>query len=411
MIQKHSFRYVLVFSSIFLIHLIAFVLIKDHGLMMDEHHNYRQIMRFATGDFRIDPDLTVVPGYHLFMSVFPRLFGVDWEMYYLYVPLARGTSLFFSLATVPLFYAAARRLDQQSALIKTLQYSVFPLLSVYFFLIYTDAFSILFIILTLLFLLKHRYPASGLAASVSVMIRQNNIVWLIFFCLLAYLHRWGNRVDRHTITEHMKRTSTYGIGILFFVVFLILNKGLVAGSQSRQYVQFTLTKPQDVFLALFLYSVLFLPSIVPALKGSIRTVWKYKYWAMLAPLAYPLYYVYMVNDHPMNQGTFFLHNLWAVVFSANPVMKFLLFVINLCAVVALLSVRMYRSYYYLLYPFAILFLWPIGFIEHRYTIIPFTLYLLFRKTGSTTSEMVQLFFFFILSVYFYFGMFTWRFFP
>ena len=190
-----------ILSAIIATHLLFFFLIRDHGMMMDEHYHYRQIVRFIGGDFTPDPELPMIPGYHYVISGIGKIFNLLEHSYYGAVSYFRFISLIISLGIIPVFYLVARIKDEKSAIIRTLQFSFFPLVSPFFFLIYTDLPSLLLMLGAFYLMLKKRMFWGVILASFNIYLRQNNIIWLMFFYVYFYVRENGYKWD----TEKVKR--------------------------------------------------------------------------------------------------------------------------------------------------------------------------------------------------------------
>jgi hypothetical protein len=59
----------------------------------------------------------------------------------------------------------------------------------------------------------------------------------------------------------------------------------------------------------------------------------------------------------------------------------------LLALLTIFSTKFRRPLYYLMYPFALLFVLPSWLIEPRYYIIPFYFYLLFKEESSNPTKI------------------------
>src|SRR3990167_10851126 len=105
-------RDLLILVGIICVHFLFFFLIRDHGMMMDEHYHYRQIVRFIGGDFTPDPELPMIPGYHYVISGIGKIFNLLEHSYYGAVSYFRFISLIISLGIIPVFYLVARIKDE-----------------------------------------------------------------------------------------------------------------------------------------------------------------------------------------------------------------------------------------------------------------------------------------------------------
>ena len=177
--KKHaSFLFILL---LLFIYTFAFLLIKDKSLFVDEYQHYASIKEIANLNIGKDTFLRNAnfPGYFLTIGL------LDFAFKNSSVFFSRFISAIFSFLSVLVFYFVAKELNPNFKKIKTLEYFFLPILFIFFFLIYTDVFSLLLLLLSFYFLLKKHYTFSGLIGFLSIIVRQNNVIWLLFFC--AYL--------------------------------------------------------------------------------------------------------------------------------------------------------------------------------------------------------------------------------
>ena len=73
-------------------------------------------------------------------------------------------------------------------------------------------------------------------------------------------------------------------------------------------------------------------------------------------------------------------------------------------VLSLAVTPLVRPQYLLLYPFTVLFLVPSWLVEQRYTLIPFTLFLLMRRPASAPVELATWLWMLPFTAYFLWGI-------
>ncbi len=407
MLRNSATGHLLVFSGIFLIHLAVFVLIKDHGLMMDEHYHYAQIQRFLHSDFRLDPELPMSPGYHAIIAGVSRTLGMDQIPYYVAVPYIRGVSWLLSMMTIVFFFLCARLTDRSHALVKTAQYSVFPILLPFFPLLYTDLAALAVILCSFWLLLSRRWILSGLVASASILLRQNTIVWCAGFATMAYVMQHGYDLRRRYLNQYVQ----HGVGFLTapIVFFFLIWKFGGVSSGGQTHVSPTVVIPKNLFLMLFLYFFFFLPVLVAQGKKGISFLRSLRLWhlVLLAGAYIPFHLTFFI-EHPYNYGSFFIHNAIMEYFTAHWTRSLLFFVLMIVSLVSVAVTRLIQPAYYLLYPWTVLFFLPLWFIEQRYTMIPFALYLLLRRHEGRWTEYGFILWNGLLSAAIYWGMHQWR---
>lgn len=377
--------------------------------MMDEHLHYRQIQSFLHGDWTIDWELPMVAGYHFVLASIGKILQFDKIPFYEAVAYFRTISFIFALLTIPVFYLIAASVNKSSAMIKTLQFSFFPLIFPYFPLLYTDLFSLLLVLLAVLAFYRKYYFFSAVMFGASVLVRQNNLFWAMFFNALIYLEDYGPKVNLKNISKHVRKTIVFIIPLLVFLTYLLFNRRLAHGDGT---LVFATISWSNIFLINFYFVVLFVPLILNRLKDIFKFFWKYKLYFLPVVAAFPLFSMLITNTHPVNYnfGTFFIHNNIANFFINTFVNKIYLYIIAVFSMTTLFIFKLEDKKYYLLYPFTIAFLLPLWMIEGRYYIIPLVLFLLFRKSLDSWLEYLLLMWFVLISLYFYWGIFNWKFF-
>ena len=362
----------------------SFLLIKDNKLIVDETDHYPQIKRFINRDFTLDPELTTIPGYHLILALFASLLSLS------STSSIRFLSLLFSMFSVLTFFLFAKRIHPDSSLIKTLHYCFFPILFPFFFLIYTDVFSLLLILLSSYTLLRRRYYLAGTIGTLSILVRQNNVVWVVFLCMFNYLEEYGYRLNIETLKRWMKHCSFFLIGLVMFGIFLILNRGIAIGA-GMMHPSFSFHLG-NIYFMLFLFFFLFLPlniSNLPKISLLLKRNWRI---AIGVVCAFFIYMFTFVIDHPFNLqwADYFLRNRVLLFFSSTTLLKVLFFLPIAYSVLSIIVTKLWHKPFYLIYPFTFLYLIPSWLIEQRYYLIPFTLFILFREERSKLVEYLSL---------------------
>lgn len=399
-----------VFGLILAVHSLAFFLISSHGLIVDERFHYAQIYRFMHGDYSLDPALPMLPGYHLVLSGMGRMLGIGQMPYYQGVPSIRFLSFLFHLASIGVFYAIAIKINKQSSLIKTAQFSIFPLFFPFFPLLYTDLFSNLFLLVILWLILQRRFYWGGLVAGISLFIRQNNLIWLVFFNVLLYVQTNGYRCNRQHLIDHLKQSVTFFIGPMILAIYLLFNRSVVVGQETQSYFSGAPIHINNAIMILGYYAVLFLPLILSSGKEMASFCRKKKIYGVFVPFVFLLVFALFQNDHPLNGNPFFIHNALAMFAVETITTRLLLLVLVVLSLLSLAVVKLEDRSYRLFYLFSFLFLLPLWLMDLRYYVAPFTLFLLFRKARSNRVEYALLTFFLVLSVYFFYGVWSWHFF-
>ena len=167
----------------------------------DEFIHYAQIERYVEGDYSTDSGGAMLGGFHASAMIFARLIeGSTKEDIRLFVLLISG-------ATILLFSSLVRSFQPQASTMRTLQFVFFPLLFPFWFLIYTDVYALMWLLLALLALTRDRVHVSGILMIVSLLVRQTYIVWL------AMLGLWTVTVNSAApLRQLVTRGASFGIG-------------------------------------------------------------------------------------------------------------------------------------------------------------------------------------------------------
>lgn len=367
------------------ISLISFLLIKDKYLLVDEGIHYRLIVKASAFHFSSEfLDIAELPGYAISIGTILHFLGISQSK-------TRLITTIFSLLSVLTFYFIAKKIDQKTSEIKTLQYFFFPILFIFFFLIYTDVYSLLFVLFTFLLILKKRYYWAGLIGFLSLLIRQNNLIWLGFFCTYIFLDKYklqNIRIDN--LTKYLKDIKIFIFSFIISIAFTLITKGGIISESARQIhaLSFHL---ENIFFILFLFFFLFLPLNL-ANFSKIFQLFKNKPLFFVLPtlLLLDIYLLYILTfkvDSPMNgPSTYFLRNILLNYMIENPLNKSIFFIPIGYSILSLCVTPLINKKHYLIYPFTFIFLGLLWLVEQRYYLIPFTFFLLFKKSQSFLIE-------------------------
>ena len=418
----------LIFGTILILMVqsVCFFLISGNNfLMVDEYYHYQQIISFTRGQNILTEGLSIVPGYHVVVALVASF--LKWNNLF----QIRLIAYLFNLLSILIFYLVARVISRKEAGIKTLEYSFFPIIFPFFPLVYTDIFSVLVVLLALLFGLKKHYFLSGVLGIGSLLIRQNNIVWLVFVNLLII-----------TRARNCRQSLVFIVGYLFFVIFAIRNHGIAVGARQEQ--QLTLTHFGNLYFFLFASFILFLPLILAKFFKIIKAYIKFISEGPVAPrkilriygvnasqtqfgvyserkrgaprlappilIGFAVYLLTFENSHPWNQYPYFLRNRILILATQSFWSKSIFFIPIVIAVFFFAKSFLHKRRYYLLYPFTFFYLLPLPLIEVRYYFLPFTLFILFRKREALFAEYATVVFYLFASLFLFEGVWHFRFF-
>jgi alpha-1,2-glucosyltransferase len=212
-----------------------------------------------------------------------------------------------------------------------------------------------------------------------MLVRQNNVIWTAFIPVIYYYQNYGLKFGVSHFTEIARKTWVFIIGFILFIAFVILNKGVAIGDASK-HPAFMFSAGNIVFI-LFCFFLFFLPLQIANIPKVVNFI-KSNFWTIPLSLALAaLYWFTFKVDHPYNQieTHYFLRNLVLTRFTASTPMKIIFFLPVIYAFWSLVVTELKEKSYYFIYLFTIIFLAPSWLIEQRYYMIPFMLFMVFRK--------------------------------
>jgi len=372
---------------------------------MDEVFHYPEIMRFASGNFQHTSQIAMGPGYHFVMALPTWIFRLGT------VASVRFLEILVSAGFLLLFYRLARQLDPAHASMKLLQVSLYPLLFPYYFILFTDIMTTLFVLLCFYFVLSRRYTLAGLVGSLSLVVRQSSVVWLVLFLVFAYIQEHGKRLPtRQSLMNFFPKSATFLLGIVGFLIFVIINGGVVLGG-SKLYMPFVISFG-NAYIILFLLFLFHLPEHILFAGRITRSV--HKHWKIVllgAILWYVFYLATFTNTHPWNQTPYFLRNQLMHLFTKDLVWKTVLFIIALYELFVILAHRFVKPRYALIHIAGIIPMVSMWLIEPRYAVPYVTLFLLLRTIESIPATYASIVLSLSLSLYQVWGLHFDRFFP
>lgn len=360
-------------------------LFKNIPFISDEYVHYEQIRMLLEGEFlAIHPSLTNFPGYHLFYSAILYFFQ-PLNTFQVRIANTLINSLLFFIA-----YNCIQKLKTPFPVIRALQITFLPILFPLTFLVYTDILSVIFVVAGFLCALSGLYTRAQLILIAAFFIRQPNIIWLAFIIPFQFISLHGLSFHLNTTKEHLKHSIPAILGICIFLGFVALH-GQVAVHQSVAHPAFE-WHVENIFFALFLMAFLFFPHCLqPGLQKIKATVQSRLFWIVIL-LFTTTYFLFFLVHHPYNSKAYSYHlrNVILHFFMDSPGGKFLFLLPVLFTLCTLRSTILVRVEAYLFYPATILFLLPSWLIEQRYYLIPYVLYIIFRKPSSKWIEVLLL---------------------
>lgn len=351
---------------------------------VDEPIHYDEIIYLANGGaWRVNPLLPMIPGYHVLMAQLVSLTG--WST----LEAVRNFTFVFSVLSIVIFWRLAYLYLPEAYNITALQFMFLPLNLPYYFLAYTEMLSLCLVLGMLLAGREKKYAVASVLGLAALLVRQNNIVWVIFAFVINYYDDNGWT----WAPSKWKRYAPFLIPVSVFSAFVVIN-GEVALGEKINHPSETVYSGNILFL-LFMMFILFVPSIV----GDMRRIWN-RVWSPVGVGAFGLIvFLFIFNfsaDHPYNQYEFYIRNLILMKVEGDYAPKTLFVLIIFCAAMFIIASPR-KEGWWVLYVFSVMFLAPSWLIEQRYYIIPITLFLLGRIQRSTRTERAQLVYLMILS--------------
>lgn len=135
---------------------------------------------------------------------------------------------------------------QKNQLLQTILCAMFPLHAFFVHLYYTDTASTLFVLSTWLALLKKQYSLSGLLSACSILMRQTNAVWIVYFVGAELYHMATERyrgqssdvviLVRFLIRDfraYIGKIWIHTLSVVAFALFVLHNGGVVLGDKEH----------------------------------------------------------------------------------------------------------------------------------------------------------------------------------
>lgn len=371
------------------------IITMNSNLHADEGFHAGQIWLFYDGQDKLAGNITVPPTYHYIIGKIVQFTGGYHDN------LLRLISLTIALLTIPIVYFVARFYNQSDAWLKTLQIYFTPLIFPYFFVLYTDIWSLGFVALTLLLTLQKRYFWAGFAGCLAILIRQDNIAWVGLIYLYACFESII-KIDKKNVLQLVVNALTKGaiFNLVFigFLAFVYVNGGVAIGdAEAHKMSAFNLSN-FHVFLIccwiLFLPThIVQIPKILPLLRKPIVI--------LLLMVGFFTYVGTLKNTHPYNtiMYDYFVHNGLIHLLVDFPLIKVFSYVLAAWTFLSLLTIELpdWRWRW-------LIFIAPLAAISHpliepRYYIPAFFLIHILRPTLPQKIEFFTLALYIMVSAY------------
>lgn len=353
----------------------------------DEGDHARQISRFMKGNYNVMSQITTIPGYHAVIAFIAKVLGHSFSQQ------LRLISLAVSLFSIWIFYLLAKKLQAENPSVKMLQFVFLPITFFYFPFLYTDIFSLLLILIAFYFTISKKHSWAALFCLASLLVRQNNIIWVAFFAAYGFVADNGFSFSFKKALEFVRKGYGYFVVVILFLLFVWLNGGVSIGDRERQQVGFYLG---NIYFFLVLIGVLFLPVTLAAVGKINKIIFRKRViFGILAGLVVAgLFWFFPPQIHEYNLKLKFLRNIILSFGYGQYVLAYAAAIFWGCLSLSLLE---FEKKAFLLIPFTVAALVPSLLVEQRYMIVPVVLMLLLRKEKSLKVEYGLVAYFFMLS--------------
>lgn len=191
---------------------------------VDEPFHYLQIAHFLQGKLSINvvPGkdygfLAMIPGYHAVVAVLCKIVGAQMP------DAVRWISFLLSLLSLIPAWLLARRFAPNTAPLRTAQFFFLPVLYPFFFIIYSDVFAMMVLLLALLACVRGRHVVAGVVSALGVLTRQSQVVFAPVLFVITMLEHIRNGGTLATFLRSPRRWWPFVLAPLTLIVFYFLN--------------------------------------------------------------------------------------------------------------------------------------------------------------------------------------------
>ena len=368
-------------------------------LHADEGFHASQIWLFYSGEDRLAGNITVPPTYHYIIGKIVKFTGGYHDN------LLRFISLTIALLSIPVIYLVANFYSHTNAWEKTLHVYFTPLIFPYFFVLYTDIWSLFAIALSLLLALHRRFYLAGLAGGLAILIRQDNIAWigLVYLYVCFESINKMNKVNAiHFARNALTKGAVFNLIFLCFLAFVYINGGVAIGdAEAHKISAFNLSNFHAFIICCWILFLPFhiqqIPTIIPLLRKPLVII------SLL--VGFVIYIGTLKNIHSYNQimYDYFLHNTLVHLLTDYPLIKALSFFLAAWTILSLINMPLPDQRWRLLLLVAPLAAISHPLIEARYYIPAFFLIHILRPRMSTNLEFFSLSIYIATSAYLLYG--------
>ncbi|XP_014602993.1 PREDICTED: putative Dol-P-Glc:Glc(2)Man(9)GlcNAc(2)-PP-Dol alpha-1,2-glucosyltransferase [Polistes canadensis] len=268
---------------------------------IDEMFHIPQTLHYCDGNFTVwDSKITTLPGLYFLTAAILSPLNLC-SIFYI-----RCINLFGTFANFYLTYSLMKQIHKNNwedwmQLEIAYDITMFPPLFFWFFLYYTDVVSVNVVLLMLLLHFQSYYKISAFAGLLSILIRQTNVIWVIFLTLerlVDLIHQytqkpatsmaintpihlkllWKSIVDEANngkisfikfLIKIIINLFPYIMVGIIFLIFLIWNGGIVVGDRTAHVPIIHI--PQLFYFSVFLFSFLW-PYMIPHCSKFFQSI-------------------------------------------------------------------------------------------------------------------------------------------
>jgi alpha-1,2-glucosyltransferase len=364
--------------------------------VLDESQVYGQVELFLQRRWELlqwpgdkYPAAAMFPGFQAVLSMIATLTGFS------SVAMVRIYAFGFSLLYTVVVYLLARQfVDREIAVIRTAQAYMLPILFPFHFLMYTDTFSQLVILSAFLAFLRGRYNLGGVLMVLALLVRQTNIMFLVFLWCFTAINEYGFRPQLMELWRHMQRCWLLVLAMIAFVAFILIHGRVGLDDPTNHPL---ILSHGNLAFSLVVVAILFLPVHLQNLPQVGR--WMRTHWLValaLIGLALVVGQTYSPL-HFWNKNPGFLRNELLHLLTLNWQWRMVFAITMVWALFSVTVTPLVRQTAVLIYPFWFLRLLPAVLVEPRYYISSITLFLLLRKADKPPMELALWAWFAVLS--------------
>ena len=334
------------------------------------------------GDVRTLESTTMLPTYHVLLAVAERLAGHHSD------GLLRHINLAGSLLLPVVVWMMVQRHEPKEAGRRTVQWFFMPLLFPLYFLIYTDVWALIPMLVMQHLALSRRHLLAAIAGLVATLMRQDMIIWVGLAWLIVVLDGFDFGTWRLTTRAQMRSALLRGLPLfsilVAFAVFYVWNKGVAVG---YRHLNPTTFNPTNIAVFLLCAWAVFLPLNLAALPRVWRLL-RRPLPLLVGGIGFVLYLALFSNTHQFNGPDlrFYLRNELLVWMTDFRWIRAAAYVPMAWMAATLYVTPLAEPRLRVLLPVALLSAGLHPLIEPRYYLPALTLFQVWRCRGDSVAE-------------------------